>query len=219
MNPKQKKEKKKTLAITGNPGVGKHTVAKLVADRLGPQTVTIDLNKLAIEHGAILKKTPRGLDVDVKKLARLVRERVRVSAGNNNDVLIVGHLVPYVVRPVDVDLVAVLRRSPYELVKTFAARRYSAEKSRENAASEILGVVFSDAFKAFGRRKVAEFDTTGRTPDKTADAIIQMLNKLLQMRAGVVDWLAMVAEKGDMQKFFDLGLKKGRKERMNDKGK
>jgi adenylate kinase len=218
MSPKQKKEKKKTLAITGNPGVGKHTVAKLVADRLGPQTVTIDLNKLAIEHGAILKKTPLGLDVDVKKLARLVRERVRVSAVNNN-VLIVGHLVPYVVRPVDVDLVAVLRRSPYELVKTFAARGYSAEKSRENAASEILGVVFSDALKAFGRRKVAEFDTTGRTPDKTADEIIKTLNKLLQKRVGVVDWLAMVAEKGDMQKFFDLGLKKGRKERKNDKGK
>ena len=55
------------LVITGNPGAGKHTSAKLVANRLGAQI--IDINKVALENDAVLSKTSHGADVDVNKLA------------------------------------------------------------------------------------------------------------------------------------------------------
>ena len=183
------------LVITGNPGVGKHTSAELIAEKTGAKIV--DINKVAIANGAIAKKTDRGLDVNVKKLAGLLSKELKAKG----DLIIVGHLAPYVIKPAGITLDAVLRRSQYELEKTLEKRDYSAEKFREKLASEILGVSMHDAIKTFGRRKVAELDTTGKTPEQTADEVMSALRKKPKL-AGI-DWLAQVSERGDMKKFFD----------------
>jgi adenylate kinase len=183
------------LVITGNPGVGKHTSAAIIAGKTGAEIV--DVNRVAIDNNAIAKKTVRGLEVDVKKLGRLMTKLLK----SKKDLIIVGHLAPYVVKPAGVSMVAVLRRSPYELGKTLEKRGYSAEKVRENLASEILGVSLYDSLKTFGRRKVAEFDTTGKTPDQTTDEIMRGLRK--KPEPAGIDWLALVSERGDMQKFFE----------------
>lgn len=184
------------LVITGNPGVGKHTSAMIVAEKTGAEIV--DINKVAIDNNAIAKKTGKGLDVDIKKLSKLLAK----SLAAKKDLLLVGHLAPYVLKPAGIDMVAVLRRSPYELEKTFEKRGYTAEKARENVASEILGVSLYDSLKAFGRRKVAEFDTTGKTPEQTAGEMISTLRRKTPRQTGI-DWLAAVSEKGDMQRFFE----------------
>jgi adenylate kinase len=183
------------LVITGNPGAGKHTSARIIAEKLDAEI--IDINRVAIDNGAITKKTSRGLEVDVKKLGALLARMARPR----KDLIIVGHLAPYVMKPAGIGMVAVLRRSPYELEKALEKRGYSAEKVRENLASEILGVSLYDSVKAFGKRRVVEFDTSGKTPEKTANEIMHALHKK-PMAVGI-DWLAMVSEKGDMQKFFE----------------
>ncbi len=188
--------KKFRLVITGNPGVGKHTSARLVAKKTGAEI--IDINSIAIEEGAIVKKTSRGLDVDIRKLRGQLGRLLR----SKDDLVIVGHLAPYVLKAAGIDMVAVLRRSPYELQKTLEDRRYDYDKVRENVSSEILGVSFYDSIKTFGRRKVAEFDTTRRTPEQTAGEIVSTLRGLPK-RTSVVDWLALISEKDDIQKFFD----------------
>lgn len=184
------------VVITGNPGVGKHTTAKIVAEKLDAEIV--DINAVAIDGAAIVAKTGYGLDVDVKKLGRLLSARLKKA--NRRNVVIVGHLAPYVLRPGGIGLVAVLRRSPYELEKTLEARGYTKLKVRENVASEILGVTLFDAIKKFGRRKLAELDTTGRNPGQTADSIISALRK--RPKAANVDWLGIVSDRGDMKRFF-----------------
>jgi adenylate kinase len=118
--------------------------------------------------------------------------------------MIVGHLGPYVLKPEDVGMVAVLRRSPYELEKTLEERGYSVDKVRENVASEILGTTLYDSVKTFGRRKVAEFDTTHKSSNQTAEEILSTLQKkpmLKPVNLGI-DWLSLVSEKGDMRRFF-----------------
>jgi broad-specificity NMP kinase len=98
----------------------------------------------------------------------------------------------------------VLRRSPYQLEKTLEERGYSADKVRENVASEILGTTLYDSLKTFSRRKVAEFNTTGKRPNETAEEILSALQKKLRSKPVSlgIDWLNLVSEKGDMRKFF-----------------
>lgn len=184
------------LVVTGNPGTGKHTCARIIVEKTAAEM--IDINKVAIDNNAIAKKTKSGLEVDVKKLSKLL---ARIIKAKNNQI-IVGHLAPYVMKPAGISMVAVLRRSPYELEKTLHDRGYSADKVRENLASEILGVSLYDSLKTFGKRKVVEFDNTGRTPEQTANEITRALRKKPKAASGI-DWLAMVSEKGDMQKFFE----------------
>ena len=194
--------KKLRLVITGNPGVGKHTSAKIIAEKIDAEI--IDINNVAINNNAIGKNTDLGFEVDVKRLVRLLEKLLKIK-GN---LVIVGHLAPYVLKPSGISLVAVLRRSPYELEKTLKKRGYSVDKVRENVASEILGTYLYDSLKTFSKRKVAEFDTTGKTPDETADEILAALQKNTKSRSRSrtkllgIDWLILVSENGDMQRFF-----------------
>jgi adenylate kinase len=191
--------KKLRLVITGNPGVGKHTSAKIIAERINAEI--IDINEVAIDNNAIGKKTDLGLDVDVKRLVRLLEKLLKTK---KRDLVIMGHLAPYVLKPAGISLVAVLRRSPYELEKTLKKRGYSVDKVRENVASEILGTSLYDSLKTFGKRKVAEFDTTGKSPEETADEILTTLQKNTKSKPKLlgIDWLILVSEKGDMRRFF-----------------
>jgi adenylate kinase len=190
--------KKLRFVITGNPGVGKHTTAKIIAEKINADI--IDINDVAIDNNATGKKTDLGLDVDVKRLVRLLEKQLKAE----RDLVIVGHLAPYVLKPVGISLVAVLRRSPYELEKTLKKRGYSVDKVRENVASEILGTSLYDSLQTFGKRKVAELDTTGKTPKETTDEILAALQKKSKSKSKLIgiDWLNLVSEKGDMRRFF-----------------
>jgi adenylate kinase len=185
------------FVITGNPGVGKHTSAKIIAEKIDAEI--IDINDVAIDNNANIAL---GFDVDVKKLVRLLEKLLKTK----RDLVIVGHLAPYVLKPAGISLVAVLRRSPYELEKTLKKRGYSVDKVRENVASEILGTLLYDSLKTFGKGKVAEFDTTGKSPEETADEMLAALQKNTRSKPKPkllgIDWLILVSEKGDMRRFF-----------------
>jgi adenylate kinase len=186
------------LAITGNPGVGKHTSMKFVCEKLGDVKI-IDINKVIIDNNAFLPNDDRnGKEVDIKKTSKLIRDELK-----KGDLVIIGHLVPYVLKPNGIDLVVVMRRSPYEIIKTFEDREYSSEKIRENVASEILGISFYDALKTFGKNKLIEFDATGKTPQQNAEEMVLLLQNKLRHEIGTVDWLSLVYEKGDVQKFLE----------------
>ncbi|MEO9362411.1 MAG: AAA family ATPase [Nitrososphaera sp.] len=183
------------LVITGNPGVGKHTSARIVAKELKAEIV--DINKVALDNGAVLESTGKGIEVDTKKAGKLVAGILK----RKGSFVLVGHLAPYVVKPAGMDMVAVLRRSPRRLEETLLERKYTKEKINENVSAEILGISFYDSIKAFGKRRVAEFDTTGKTPEQTAEEIIATLQKEKPRRSGSVDWLAVISEE-EVQKFF-----------------
>jgi adenylate kinase len=190
--------KRLRIVVTGTPGVGKHTNARIIADKINAEI--IDINHVAIDNNAISEKTDLGLDVDIKRLAKLLEKMLN----SKKDLIIVGHLAPYVLKPEGIDMVAVLRRSPYQLEKTLEERGYSADKVRENVASEILGTILYDSLKTFSRRKVAEFNTTGKSPHETAEEIVSALQKKTRSKSLSlgIDWLNLVSEKGDMRKFF-----------------
>ncbi len=183
------------LVITGNPGTGKHTAARLVAKELKAEI--IDINKVALENDAVLRRTEKGAEIDLKKAGKLISGILK----KKGSFVIVGHLAPYMLKSAGIDMVAVLRRSPVRLEETLLERKYIREKVNENVSAEILGVLLYDAIKAFGKRKIAEFDTTGKTQEQTAEEIVLTVQKKKPRHAGSIDWLAVVSEE-EVQRFF-----------------
>ncbi len=190
--------KKIRFVVTGNPGVGKHTSAGIIAEMINAEIV--DINDVAIKSNALGEETNLGRDANIKKLTRVLETAIH----QERDMVIVGHLAPYVLKPVGISIVAVLRRSPYDLEKTLKRRGYSAEKVRENVESEIIGTLLYDSLKTFGKRKVAEFDTTSKTPKETANEILSTLKKRPKPKSMLlgIDWLKVISENGDMRRFF-----------------
>lgn len=183
------------LVITGNPGVGKHTTAfelKKILDM-----VLIDINDLAVQHHAFLQ-TPN-LEIDSRKIAAIIESKL----GESQRTVIVGHLAPYVLKKEWIDLTIVLRRSPYTILSTLESRNYSVEKIRENVASEILGVILYDSVQCFGKEKIAELDTTQTTSTEICEKIISLIKGNMGRKIGVVDWLSLVNERGDVGRFLE----------------
>jgi adenylate kinase len=183
------------LVITGNPGVGKHTTAfelKKILD-----LVLIDINDLAVQHHAFLQ-TPN-LEIDSRKIATIIESKL----GDSQRTVIVGHLAPYVLKKEWIDLTIVLRRSPYAILSTLESRKYSSEKIRENVASEILGIILYDSVQRFGKEKIAELDTTQTTSTEICEKIISLIEGKTGRKIGVVDWLSLVNERGDVGRFLE----------------
>lgn len=178
--------------ITGNPGTGKHTVAKKLAKKL--QLELLDINKVAIEEG-VVKKSGRPIDIDVKKLEKILDRRI------SNNVLLVGHLAPYVVSKNKVEIAVVLRRSPYNLEKVYRKRGYTKKKSIENLGSEIIGVTYYDTIKNIGRKKTFQFDTTNRSIRSVVKKIESLFVKG-KTKEDNIDWLETVLKKRDLKRFF-----------------
>lgn len=183
------------LVITGSPGVGKHSIARIIAKKLGLKL--IDINSIALKNNAVISKDKSGYVVDIKKLSSILRKEIK------KDCLVVGHLAPYVLKARNTSLVAVIRRSPYELKKVYAKRGYDREKIMDNVSSEVIGICLYDSIKRFGEGRVAEFDSTGKKPEKLTGEIISVINRELEGSVGKVDWLSLIVKNNDLQRFFE----------------
>jgi adenylate kinase len=178
--------------ITGNPGTGKHTVARILSKKMGLELV--DVNKIAIEEKTFGRR--KGvLDVDVQKLKRVLNKMVSKNS------LLVGHLAPYVVSRNRVEVAVVLRRSPYELERVYKKRKYHNDKIIENLGSEILGITYYDTVKNIGQNKTFQFDTTKKSIVNVTKKIEALFLKN-NVKGDKVDWLALVLKNGDLQRFF-----------------
>jgi len=89
------------LVLTGNPGVGKHTVSRKLAEILGYEIV--DVNKEAVKVGTA--KQNDSIDVDVEKTEKILKEKISEKS------LIVGHLAPFIVSKELISMAMFLERT------------------------------------------------------------------------------------------------------------
>ena len=180
-----------SIVITGTPGVGKHTITEIISKKL--KLTPLDITQVArnsshIEHNS-------GIDeIDVEKLGCFLEEKT------SEENLVVGHLAPYVLSKKKVKRIIILRRNPYDLIRVYKERKYSQRKIKENAGSEVLGVIAYDTFTKF-QEKAIQLDVSKKTINQVADEVIRII--LEEKRTEEVDWLEEVTRNNDLKKFFD----------------
>ena len=179
-----------SIVISGNPGVGKHTITKKISEILNLPIV--DINLIAKDLG-VLEKNEDANDVDTQKLARILAER------KLNQEIIVGHLAPYVLEKNQVKIIIILRRNPYELESVYKERNYSEIKMKENTGSEILGIIAHDAIEKF-EEKTFQVDVSETSIEKVVKKVLDIISKKEVNEE--VDWLTLVTENNDLEKFF-----------------
>ncbi|HJJ23504.1 MAG TPA: AAA family ATPase [Nitrosopumilus sp.] len=179
-----------SIVITGNPGVGKHTITQEIAEKL--ELSIIDINSIAKDAG-LFEKNKDTNDVDTLKLEKILEQKI--SEKN----VIVGHLAPYVLDKNKIKIMIVLRRNPYDLISVYKERKYTDKKSIENAGSEVLGVIAHDAMSKF-QEKVFQIDTS----EKSIKEVVKKVMTLISSNKGneEVDWLDLVTKNNDLKKFF-----------------
>jgi adenylate kinase len=178
--------RRKTILISGVPGVGKTTVSRLLAERMGCQLVNI--SEMAEREGLTEGSDPlRGTSVvDLDRIRGRLAEIVEASEGAT---IVEGHFAYDVVSPGEVSHAFVLRRAPWRLREELEARGYSKEKVRENVEAEMVDICLVEAQGALGPERVCEIDTTDRPPDEVVDEIASIIHGSTPCRRRRVDWL------------------------------
>jgi len=179
-----------SIVITGNPGVGKHTITKKISEILNFPIIDINIVAKDLE---LFEKNENTNDVDTQNLAKILGER------KLNEKIIVGHLAPYVLEKNQVKIIIILRRNPYDLESVYKERNYSEIKIKENTGSEILGIITHDTIEKF-EEKAFQIDVS----KKNIQQVVERVLKIISKKEGneEVDWLSLVTENNDLEKFF-----------------
>jgi adenylate kinase len=162
------------VAVTGTPGTGKTSATALLED---DHEVT-HLND-AIEREGLYTERDEARDslvVDLEAIEAWLGEREGVVESH------LAHLVP-------ADRVVVLRCHPDELERRLLERGESEAKASENAESEALDLILSEAVSEHGRERVYEIDTTDRTSEEVAREIDRVVAGEREPSAGEVNFL------------------------------
>ncbi len=180
------------VAVTGTPGTGKTTAT----ERLDTDLDVIHLNDVIKSEGfsTDVDEERGSLVADMDALAEWLADR--------DDAVIESHLA----HNFDADRVVVLRAHPETIIERLRGRgdsdseadenagsaeppRALTRKARENAESEALDVILSEAVNHHGTENVYEIETTDRDPDAVAADIEAVVAGDREPSAGTVDYV------------------------------
>ncbi|MFW6449304.1 MAG: adenylate kinase family protein [Halobacteriota archaeon] len=164
------------VALTGTPGTGKTTVA----GRLEVDLEVVHLGDVIAEAGL-----ESGRD-SVRETAVVDLDGLRRATAGREDVLFESHLSHYL----DVDRVIVLRCHPSTLETRLRGRGFTERSIRENAESEALDVIVTEAVERHGREAVYEIDTTERAIETVVDEVTEAIRGEREPAVGTVDFTA-----------------------------
>ncbi|RLE61747.1 MAG: hypothetical protein DRJ32_00260 [Thermoprotei archaeon] len=191
-----------TIFITGTPGVGKTTVAKLLSKKLSCPYFSIA--ELAKKYNVLIgyDKERKSYEVDINKLRRVIQEVLANSLAGCN-IVIEGHIVEAV--PLEyIDKVVVLRLHPLVLERRLMERGYPEAKIKENVLAEILDVLLVEAVEKFGIDKVFEINTTNKNPEEVVEEILKIVEgrEVEGYKPGNTDWIKALKEEGVLEKYL-----------------
>lgn len=174
--------------ITGTPGVGKTTVAKEVASRIGCRYVNVA--DLALQKGLVLEfdEERQAYVVDVEGVREVLRQLAR------DDLCVVDTHVVSCVPPELVKVAIVLRLDPRELAPRLRARGYPEKKVVENVQAEILDICLTEAVSSLGEGRVFEVDTSGKSVGEVVEEALSVVTEKRGGRPGSVNWLERLGD-------------------------
>lgn len=163
------------VAVSGTPGTGKTTVT----DGLTTDLEVIHLNDVIKSEGLT-----SGYDEDRDTHVTDV-DAVADWLDGRSDVIVESHLA----HQFSADKVIVLRCHPEEIERRLEERGESDASITENAQSEVLDVILSEAVSIHGRETVYEIDTTDRGPDGVREDVEAVIAGEREPSAGEVSFV------------------------------
>lgn len=172
------------IAITGTPGTGKTSVAKILKEK---KFNVIDFNKIATEQKFYLgiDKKRNSKIIDIEKIDNYIKDWI-----NKKEILFVeGHL-SHLLK--NVNYVILLRMHPKKLKKNLRKKKWLKEKIKENIEAEILDIILCEAIEIYGSNSIFEIDATEKTIEEVALIILNIVENNFQniknFKIGSIDW-------------------------------
>jgi adenylate kinase len=176
------------VLIAGTPGVGKTTVAREVAKRLG--VAYVNVAELAVNEGLVAGyDSERGAYVIDEEAVRAKLRELALRGRAVVDTHVVSAVPPELV-----EVAVVLRLDPRELERRLKARGYPPSKVLENVQAEILDACLIEAVEAFGEERTFEVDASGKSVDEVVEEVLKIVKERRGGKPGSVNWLERLGD-------------------------
>ncbi len=193
------RDRNRIIVVTGTPGVGKSSLARALAERLG--WIALDLSDLSIKEGLL-----KGYDaargtwvVDEGRLRKAVMRSLRASKSN---IIAEGHYAQAVVPSNAVKLAFVLRCDPRVLEERLRDKGYGEDKVLENVEAEILDSCLLEALNAFGGSRVHEIDMTGLSLKDAMGEALEVIRGRKRPSLLGIDWIGVLEREGCLERYL-----------------
>lgn len=156
------------IYITGTPGTGKTSVAKLLSEKLSMEF--LEINDLILQEGYNL-----GYDIDRDTTIaddELLRGFLNQKLSSTNRICIAGGVI---LSNSLFDHVIILHSSIPTLRRRLASRKYSEKKIETNIEAEIMNIIYYETVEGFPAEKVIEITNDNRDVENTCDEIISVI--------------------------------------------
>ena len=192
MNKKGNIMTPKIFLLSGTPGTGKTTVAKILEDR----------NFFIISIGDFVIKYNLFDGEDKKRNTKIINEnkintffsKYLNDSNISKPLIFESHYADIIEIPCE--LAIILRCHPKILEKRLQSRNYSPEKIRENVQAELLGNSTSHMLEKedlIEKGLIFEINSSNLTIEETANRIIEIIQnpeKFQDLKAGWLSWLS-----------------------------
>ncbi|MFH0837152.1 MAG: AAA family ATPase, partial [Candidatus Aenigmatarchaeota archaeon] len=139
----------KIIALSGVPGVGKSTIARMVAKEIGASVISISDSVKKHRVSSVMDISRNTRIVDIKDLQKVVTRQIaalqlnRKIAKSDDLVIIEGHMAHLLDfrKIASCCLVIILRCDPFVLKKRLKKRGWSAKKINDNILTEVLDII------------------------------------------------------------------------------
>lgn len=169
------------VAVTGTPGTGKTTAVEHLSE-----AATSDNTSDIVHLNDVIKNETLTAGYDDERDSVIADfDAVSEWLAGREDILFESHLAHHF----EADRVVVCRCHPAQLEQRLQERDEGENSITENAESEALDVVLSEAVDQHGMDSVYEIETTERTPQSVADEIAAVVSGERDPSAGTVSYV------------------------------
>ena len=163
------------IIVTGTPGVGKTAVAKLLAERLGSEFLSLgDLVKKQRLHKGF-DRSARSYIIDEPAVKRMLKGYLKDH--REKRIVFETHSFNSILQKTHGMVAVVLRLDPLVLARRLKERNWPKLKIWENVEAELIDLSLYDSLKVLGNRGVYEIDATTKSPGNLVREILMALHK------------------------------------------
>lgn len=182
------------VSITGTPGTGKTTIARLLKEK---NILVIDLKEVAINQGFIESHDTKrdSIIIDIKAINQFI-----VDTYQSNNVVVIEGLVSHFLECIDE--VIIFRCHPRVIKKRLMKRGWTWKKIKENLEAEMLDVILCESIEQQGMNKIHEIDTSNISIEKTIESVYHKIigdKSKFVVKPGSIDWSELIFDESIME--------------------